>query len=122
MVEQTSKEKQRIEKAEIKRLSAIYENLLPKQKALAQGLIIQAARLRMQLNELNKDIHENGLTELFRQSDKVDPYVRTRPQADLFVKLDKNYQAIIRQLTDMLPPEDEPDDDLANYRNGNYPS
>lgn len=122
MVEQTSKGKQRIEKAEIKRLSAIYENLLPKQKALAQGLIAQAARLRMQLNELNKDIHENGLTELFRQSDKVDPYVRTRPQADLFVKLDKNYQAIIRQLTDMLPPEDEPDDDLANYRNGNYPS
>ena len=30
---------------------------------------------------------------------------RTRPAADLFVKLDKNYQAIIRQLNELTPPE-----------------
>lgn len=44
--------------------------------------------------------------------------MRTRPEADLFIKLDKSYQAIIRQLNDMLPPEDEPKDDLAAFVNG----
>ena len=106
------------EQGEIKRLSAIYDNLPPKQKALAQGLIVQAARLRVMLDELRADIQENGMTELFQQSEKVEPYVRTRPQADLFVKMDKNPQAIIRQLQDMLPPENDQDDDLAAFRNG----
>lgn len=40
----------------------------PKQKALAEGLINQAARLRAQLDLLNADIAENGLTEMFQQS------------------------------------------------------
>ena len=106
------------EQGEIKRLSAIYDNLPPKQKALAQGLIVQAARLRVMLDELRADIQENGMTELFQQSEKGEPYVRTRPQADLFVKMDKNHQAIIRQLQDMLPPENDQDDDLAAFRNG----
>lgn len=110
--------KKSVEQAEIARLSAIYAELPPKQRALAQGLIVQAARLRVQLDELNLDIQKNGLTELFTQSANVEPYVRTRPQADLFVKLDKNHQAIIRQLQDMLPEETDQDDDLAAFRNG----
>ena len=73
--------------------------------ALAQGLIVQAARIRVRLNELNADIEENGLTEEFRQSEKQQAYIRTRPEAELFVKLDKNYQAIIRQLNDLVPEE-----------------
>ena len=105
------------ETGEIKRLSGIYSNLQPKQKQLAEGLIVQAARLRVRLDALNADISENGLTELFQQSDKVDPYTRERPEAALFVKLDKNYQAIIRQLNEMLPPEEDADDDeISKYR------
>lgn len=107
------------EKAETERLQAIYANLQPKQKQLAQGLIVQAARLRVQLDKLNADIRKNGLTELYSQSDKIDPYKRERPEAGLFVKLDKNYQAIIRQLNEMLPPEeDNGDDEISQYRAG----
>lgn len=105
------------ENGEVKRLTAIYSNLEPKQKQLAEGLIVQAARLRVQLDELNADLKKNGLTELFTQSAAMKPYARTRPQAELFTKLDKNYQAIIRQLNDMLPPPDDAeDDDLARMR------
>jgi len=107
------------EKGEISRLSAVYSNLQPKQKQLAEGLIVQAARLRVRLDILNADITKNGLTELFTQSEKVEPYNRERPEAALFIKLDKNYQAIIRQLNDMLPPEEDADDDeISEYRNG----
>ena len=103
--------------SEIKRLSGIYNGLPPKQKALAQGLIEQAARIRIRLNELNDDIEQNGMTELFQQSDKVDPFSRERPEAALFVKLDKNYQAIMRQLQDLIPPEDAGiRDELDDFR------
>lgn len=93
------------EKSEIARLNEIYSGLSKNQYAVVQGLIVQAARLRVQLNALNRDLHENGLLEMFSQSDKVEPYQRARPAADLFVKLDKNYQAIIRQLNELTPPE-----------------
>lgn len=104
------------EKSETRRLTSIYENLPPKQFALAQGLIAQAARIRVNLNALAADIAENGMTELFQQSDKVQPYMKTRPEADLFIKLDKNYQSIIRQLNEMIQDDIEPEDDLSEFR------
>ena len=87
------------------RLLAVYDVLPPRQFATAAGLIVQAARLRVQLDDLAADIAENGLAELFRQSVNVEPYQRERPAASLFGKLDKNYQAIMRQLSDLLPNE-----------------
>lgn len=96
------------EASEIRRLTKIYAGLPEKQLALAQGLIAQAARLRVRLDELNADIEEHGLTEMFQQSDKVEPYSRERPEAALFTKLDKNYQTIMRQLSDMVPPQAPP--------------
>lgn len=91
------------EKSETKRLTEIYKDLPENQFAVVQGLIVQAARLRVQLNELYKDIEEHGRTEQFQQSDKVEPYERERPAAALFIKLDKNYQAVIKQLNDLTP-------------------
>lgn len=92
------------EKSEIKRLSDIYKSLPPNQFAVAQGLIVQAARLRVRLNQLWEDIQENGETEMFSQSDKTDPYERERPAARLFTATDKNYQSIIKQLNELTPP------------------
>ena len=104
------------EKSEIKRLTEVYNGLSPKRFAIAQGLIIQAARIRVNLDRLSEDIEQNGLTELFQQSDKVEPYKKTRPEADLFVKLDKNYQSIIRQLNEMIQDDVEPEDELSEFR------
>lgn len=106
------------EASEIKRLQKIYEGLPPKMLGLAQGLIVQAARIRVKLDALNADIAENGMTELFQQSDKVEPYTRERPEAALFVKLDKNYQAIMRQLQDMVPTEAPTSDALDDFLRG----
>lgn len=92
------------EQSEIKRLTKIYKNLPPNQFAVAQGLIVQAARLRVRLNQLWKEIQENGETELFSQSEKTDPYERERPAARLFTATDKNYQSIIKQLNELTPP------------------
>lgn len=92
------------EKSEIERLTKIYKNLPPNKFAVAQGLIVQAARLRVRLNQLWEDIQENGETERFTQSEKTEPYERERPAARLFTSTDKNYQAIIKQLNELTPP------------------
>ena len=100
------------EQTEVERLTEIYKGLPPKQFALAQGLIIQAARLRVRLDKLWAELEEKGETEWFTQSDKTDPYERERPASRTFTATDKSYQSIIKQLNDMLPADTEKAADL----------
>ena len=88
---------------EIARLKAIFKDIPPNDKTLVEGLIVQAARLRISLNIMWEDISINGDTESFTQSEKLTPYERERPVARLFNNRDKNYQTIIKILTDRLP-------------------
>lgn len=91
------------EAGEIRRLTKIYKALPPNKYAVAYGLIVQAARLRVRLDDLWRDLQENGETEMFSQSEKAEPYERERPAARLFTATDKNYQAIIKQLNELTP-------------------
>ena len=105
------------EQLEVERLTEIYKGLPPKRFALAQGLIIQAARLRVRLDKLWAELEENGETEQFTQSEKTEPYERERPASRTFTATDKSYQSIIKQLNDMIPAEeDAEDDDLSEFR------
>ena len=88
---------------EFNRLKKIFKNMPPNQFVVVQGLIVQAARLRVSLDDLWTDIEENGRTEMFSQSADVGPYQRERPAAKQFATLDKNYQTIMKQLTDLCP-------------------
>ena len=94
-------------KSEVKRLSRILSAVPEEKLAVAEGLIVQAARLRVQLDELYADIEENGRTELFQQSEKVEPYEKERASAALFTKLDKNYQTAMKALAEMAPVRQE---------------
>lgn len=89
---------------EIERLTEIYQGLPPKQFALAQGLIAEAARLRVRCNMLWDDLQEKGEVELFSQGDQ-DPYERERPSSRIYTAANKSYQSIIKQLNDMIPAE-----------------
>lgn len=105
------------EKREYARLMKIYKSLPPNKLAVAEGLIRQAARLRDRLDMLWLDLQENGETEMFSQSPNTDPYERERPASRTFTATDKSYQAIIRQLNDMVP-DAEAKDALADFLNG----
>lgn len=95
--------------AEIERLSAIFADIAPDKKSVCEGLIVQAARLRVMLDRAWKDIDANGDTEMFSQSPTTDPYERERPVARLFNTRDKNYQTTIKMLIDMLPAQEKAD-------------
>lgn len=95
------------EQAEIERLKEIYQGLPRKQFALAQGLIAEAARLRVRCDALWKDIQENGEVEMFSQSENAEPYERERPASRIYTASNKSYQSIIKQLNDMIPKDTE---------------
>lgn len=97
------------EKTETERLREIYKNLPPNKYAVAEGLIVQAARLRVRLDQLWRDLRKNGETEPFTQSPNAEPYDRERPASKIFTATDKNYQAIIKQLQELCPDEEAQD-------------
>ena len=99
--------KKRTEASEIERLTEVYKELPPKQLAVAQGLIVQAARLRIRLDKLWDDLTEHGETEWFTQSKDAPSYERERPASRTFTATDKSYQSIIKQLNDMIPKDVE---------------
>lgn len=98
------KKKENRIKAEKERLLEIYQELPQKKAELAIGLIERAAFMRVECEDLEADLRENGWTEPFQQSEKMEPYDRARPQGQSYQTLNANYQKIIKQLDAMLPP------------------
>lgn len=90
---------------ERERLWEIFNAIPPNKLKLVEGLIVQAARLRILLDEMWIDISENGDYELFSQSERTEPYERERPVARLYNNRDQSYQRIMKQLTDLLPDD-----------------
>ena len=90
---------------EVNRLRRIYKNIDKDNKAIIDGLIQRAAYMRVTLEDWEKDLMENGCTEMFTQSLNTPPYERERPVARLYNTMNKNYQSIIKQLSDLVPKE-----------------
>lgn len=113
----TKEERIRSEKT---RLRKIFGELPEKKKKLALGLIERAAFMRVELEDLEADIKENGWTEMFQQSQNLPEYERARPQGQTYNTMNTGYQKIIRQLHDMLPvkqnPKEDPFDEFLNER------
>lgn len=110
---------ERIKKEE-RRLKKIYKNIDKDNKAIIDGLIQRAAYMRITLEDWEKDIMENGCIEMFTQSEKTEPYERERPVARLYNTMNKNYQSIIKQLTDLIPKKEnsnEEDDGFDAFVN-----
>jgi len=106
---------------ELKRLKKNYSKIKEGKMSVVDGLIYRAAYMRITLEDYEKDINENGNTEPFTQSLNTPPYDRERPVARLYNAMNKNYQSIIRQLSDLLPKQnhelkDDGFDDFINSR------
>jgi len=93
-------------KKEIRRLRKIYKDIDKDNQAILEGLIQRAAYMRIILEDWEIDIMENGYYEMFTQSEKTDPYERERPVVRLYNTMNKNYQSIIKQLSDLVPKPD----------------
>lgn len=98
-------ERDKLVKKEKKRLDKIFVDIPENKRKLVEGLIIQASRLRVLLDEMWIDISEGGDYELFTQSKDLEGYERERPIAKQYNSRDQMYQRVIKQLVDLLPEE-----------------
>ena len=99
------KKKEERVRAEEERIFRILDEAGVTKKALVEGLVHRAAHLRVTLEDLSEDLDKNGYTEMFQQSEKLAPYERKRPSADLYNVMNGLYQKAMKQLTDLLPKE-----------------
>ncbi|PWE71460.1 hypothetical protein B1R38_20495 [Bacillus cereus] len=88
---------------EINRLKQIYKEMPKDTLMVVEGLIVEAADLRVRLEDIRKDLDENGYDEMFSQSENQEPYERERPQARRYIAMNKSYQTIMKQLGDYIP-------------------
>lgn len=96
------------EQAEYDRLSELYQNIPSNKRALVDGLLWQAARLRVSLDDLYEDLRVNGNTEMFKQANDGVEFPRERPESKIFATRDKSYLSIIKKLDELLPVQEKP--------------
>ena len=94
---------------ESKRIRSIYKDLPKDVLDLYDGLIRRAAYMKVTLEDYEADMIENGSTEYFTQSEKIDPYERERPVSAIYNRMIKNYQVVMKQLKDALPEQSAAD-------------
>lgn len=95
------------EQLEYDRLSQLYQRIPENKRSLVEGLLWQAARLRVSLDDLWEDIKKNGNTELFKQANDGVEFPRERPESKIFATRDKSYLAIIKKLDELLPVQEK---------------
>lgn len=94
------------EELEYDRLNELYKDIPENKRSLVDGLIHQAARLRVQLDDLWEDLKKKGNVEPFQQKNDGVTFDRERPESKIFIQSDKNYLAIIKKLDEMLPAKE----------------
>lgn len=103
MSEEEREEKKKRVRKEYNRIKKIYKDMPPDVKTTVDSLIHRAAFMRVSLEDMEEDLDERGFVEFFSQSEKTEPYERERPVARLYNTLNKNYQSIMKQLSDLVP-------------------
>ena len=101
-------------KAEKARLETLYSDLPESRHKVAAGLIDRAAFMRIELEDLEKDLQENGWAEMFSQGNQ-EPYPRARPQGQSYNTMNANYLKTIQKLDAMLPKEQGGGDDNDGF-------
>lgn len=91
-------------RAEYRRLLKLYKDAPEKQLNLAKKLLVRAAFMAITLDELEKKIEENGVTEPY-QNGANQKGVKKSAEVEVYNTMSKNYAAIMRQLSELLPKE-----------------
>ena len=98
------KSKDEIIKAEKRKLAGIYTRLDKKTKKSVDSLVDEAAFMAASLYELRKIIDEKGYTEEY-QNGANQKGVKKCSEVEIYNTMIKNYAAIVKQLTDLIPKE-----------------
>ncbi len=102
MATRAEKTKEQRIKSEKTRLKGIFKDLDENKKKLVTPLIEKAAFMSVELDDLQKTIEQDGWTSEYKNGENQYG-TKKSPEADTYIALSKNYAAVIKQLTDLVP-------------------
>lgn len=112
-MENTLKEK--AVKKELRKLNALFKDIPEKNKKLVEGLINNAAFMFVSLKELQEELNENGAVIAYTSGNGFDT-IKDNPAHKAYTNMLGKYTAIIKQLNDLLPKENQENkDDLISF-------
>lgn len=116
--ERVVKEKQI--KQEVSRLKKICKDLGKERVKMVDGLISEAAFMKITLEETRKVINEEGTTEVFEQGKQK--FIRKHPALEVYTTLVSRYSIVMKQIIDLLPEAEKKkaDDELTKFLKRNY--
>lgn len=102
MATKTEKTKEQRIKSEKSKLNKIFKDLDENKKNLVKPLIEKAAFMSVELDDLQEIIKQDGWTSEYKNGENQYG-TKKSPEADTYIALSKNYAAVIKQLTDLVP-------------------
>jgi hypothetical protein len=115
IAEQLEKEKKI--RQEKNRIAKIYKNINMDKDItkVLDGLISDAAFMRISLEEVKQKLIKEGLMEKFKNG--AQEFMREKPEAKLFLNFMKQYANTMKQLIDLMPVQvkDEEQDQLLQF-------
>ena len=102
-------------KQEINKIKKIYKEFPKDKTKVIEGLINEAAFMKISLEDIREDLMKHGLTELFEQGEQS--FNRERPEVKIYTTFMQRYAGVMKQLIDLLPIEvkKEEADALMNF-------
>src|SRR5690606_32141118 len=97
----TPEEKAKKIKSELARLRKVFADIPEDKRRIADGLMQEAAFMRVTLEETREIIDREGVIELFEQG--AQRFLREHPATKVYASLVNRYSAVIKQLIDLLP-------------------
>ena len=97
-------EKEKKIRKETKRLKDIFAGLEPNKLKAVDALIARAAFITVSLQELEQELNEKGWTETYTNGRNQEG-VKKAAAAEAHISLTKNLTTIMKQLLDLVPPE-----------------
>lgn len=109
-------EKEKRIRREIKKLRALFSDLPKEKQVAAEGLIQEAAFMRVTLEETRYVIDQEGVVEKFEQG--VQKFQREHPATKVYNTMINRYATVCKQLFDIIPdPETgkQAEDELMTF-------
>ncbi|ALP03654.1 TPA: hypothetical protein KRE09_003902 [Clostridioides difficile] len=108
-------EKEKKIKQEVSRLKKNYKDLEKEKVKILDGLINEAAFLKISLEGTREILTKEGLTEIFKQGKQE--FERERLQVKIYLNFMKLYSSVMKQLIDIIPSDkkQEEEDKLIEF-------
>ena len=102
-------------KSEKTRLRGIFKELDENKRKLVTPLIEKAAFMSVELDDLQAKLQAEGWTSEY-QNGQNQWGTKKSPEAETYIALSKNYAAIVKQLTELVPAAKRKNSKLAALR------